>query len=231
MENKEKNELGSVMQDLDNLQEQVNAETNVSKMINTNQENVVLADNSAQNVGIAEKFKSSSKPNKAMQGNKSEAQGVGLAENLSGETNSIGKNYASSVEKTTNLQNSPETQNSNTAEQANIKSTEQTKQSSSYGIAALILGIFAVLFGILLIISVYFMGESDALSVAALIYLIYIGYILGIFCGTVCGIIAGIMSIVAICKSNRRMISWVGFGVGVLSLVFIIILVGYVLLS
>ena len=109
MENKEKNELGSVMQDLDNLQEQVNAETNVSKMINTNQENVVLADNSAQNVGIAEKFKSSSKPNKAMQGNKSEAQGVGLAENLSGETNSIGKNYASSVEKTTNLQNSPET--------------------------------------------------------------------------------------------------------------------------
>ena len=203
VENKNNN-LDLNLDDLDALKEQVNKETDINKLSSTNQNNGIQANNSAQNENnVINQQKNTLKTN---------------------DNNSNNQSLNNS------LVNEEEQEVVQSQQQENKQGVNE-KQSASYGTAALVLGIFAFLFGILLIVSVFFMGDSDAENVVALVYLIYIGYIIGIFCGSVCGIIAGIMSIVAICKSHRRVISWVGFGVGMLSLVFIIILVGYVLLA
>lgn len=119
-----------------------------------------------------------------------------------------------------------EKQNDN--KEISVKPNEQPK---SYGTSAIILSVFGLVFGVILLVCYLLLNDKDAQMLPIFMYLLQGGYFIGLFCGVVCSIIGEVMGIVAIAKSTRRKISWVGFGISMVVLVLVLILAGYILLN
>ena len=93
------------------------------------------------------------------------------------------------------------------------------------------MSVFGLVFGVILLVCYLLLNDKDAQMLPIFMYLLQGGYFIGLFCGVVCSIIGEVMGIVAIAKSTRRKISWVGFGISMVVLVLVLILAGYILLN
>ncbi len=110
---------------------------------------------------------------------------------------------------------------------------KQGSQLTSYGTASLILSILAILCSIFLII--YLAIQPDMTDTSRMDFLYYLFFVIlapviGLIGSVVCSISAMILGIIAIAKSYKRTISWVGCISAIIALTEAIILAGLYLL-
>ncbi len=110
---------------------------------------------------------------------------------------------------------------------------KQNNQLTSYGTAALVLAIFAILCSIFLII--YLAVSPDMTDTSRMDFLYYLFFVIlapviGLIGSVVCSISAMVLGIIAIAKSHKLTISWVGCITAIIALAEAIILAGLYLL-
>lgn len=99
---------------------------------------------------------------------------------------------------------------------------------SRYGVAALIFAGIALVCAVILIVAMVISqpnGDS-ASGVMAWLVLTILAPTLGLFGSVICALISAVVGIVGLCKAHNRVLSWVGFFVGLIVLAGVIITAG-----
>ena len=122
--------------------------------------------------------------------------------------------------------NSPQ-QNSYEPYMKNVKAynKQSNEDRTRYGTTALIFSGIAFVCALILIIAMIISqpNADSASSVLAWLVLTILAPTLGLFGSVICALISAIVGIVGICKAHNRMISWVGFFVGLIVLIGVVI--------
>lgn len=96
---------------------------------------------------------------------------------------------------------------------------------SRYGVAALIFAGIALVCALILIVAMI-IGQPNgdsASGVLAWLVLTILAPTLGLFGSVICALISAVVGIVGLCKAHNRVLSWVGFFVGLIVLAGVII--------
>lgn len=118
----------------------------------------------------------------------------------------------------------------------NIKEIEayykQNIHSKSYGTTAIVLSVVAVLCSIVLIVAISANINADTTSGFLLwVFNFILVPVLGIAGSVLFAIIGAILGIVAISKAHKRLISWVGFGISLVVLAYVVVMAGVYLFT
>ena len=134
------------------------------------------------------------------------------------------------------LNNNAPQKNNNIEQSININEVEsyykQNFHTRSFGITAIVLSVVALLCSIILIIAISTGITSENASGFLLwVFNFILVPVLGIAGSVIFGILGAIFGTVAISKAHKRVISWVGFGVGLIVLAYVVIMSGIYLFS
>ncbi len=134
------------------------------------------------------------------------------------------------------LNNNTPQPNQNAEQSISINEVEsyykQNFHTRSFGITAIVLSVVALLCSIILIIAISTGITSENASGFLLwVFNFILVPVLGIAGSVIFGILGAIFGTVAISKAHKRVISWVGFGVGLIVLAYVVIMSGIYLFS
>ena len=107
-------------------------------------------------------------------------------------------------------------------------------QLTSYGTAAVVLAIITLICSVFLILPIAInpdMTDTSKMDFFFYLFFVILAPAVGLIGSVLCGLASALLGIVAIFKSHKRTISWVGFSLGIIVLAYVVILAGIYLLG